>query len=114
MSRLKNKTNTSEDNSKSEEKQDLKAIPKPKICCIDIDDDAFPTFANPDFSASSASGWSAGINWYLNRNVRLNASYSYTTFEGGGGTGIGGGTVAPAIVTRQPEQVFFTRVQLSF
>ncbi len=69
---------------------------------------------NPDFSASSASGWSAGTNCYLNRNVRLNASYSYTPFSGGGGTGIGGGTVAPAIVTRQPEQGFFTRVQLAF
>lgn len=80
-----------------------------RYTALDIDDDAFPTFSNPDFSASSASGWSAGINWYLNRNLRLNASYSYTTFTGGGG-----GTVAPAIVTRQPEQAFFTRVQLSF
>ena len=85
-----------------------------RYTALNLDDDAFPTFANPAFSASSASGWSAGINWYLNRNVRLNASYSYTTFEGGGGTGVGGGTVAPAIVTRQPEQVFFTRVQLAF
>ncbi len=81
-----------------------------RYTALNIDDNAFPIFSNPDFSASSASGWSAGINWYFNRNLRLNASYSYTTFTGGGG----GGTVAPAIVTRQPEQVFFTRVQLSF
>jgi phosphate-selective porin OprO/OprP len=85
-----------------------------RYTALDIDDDAFPIFSNPNFSASSASGWSAGINWYLNRNVRLNASYSYTTFTGGGGAGIGGGTVAPAIVARQPEQVLFTRIQLSF
>ena len=85
-----------------------------RYTALDIDDEAFPIFSNPNFSAASASGWSAGINWYLNRNIRLNASYTYTKFEGGGGVGVGGGTVAPAIVTRQPEQVFFTRVQLSF
>ena len=85
-----------------------------RYTALEVDDDAFPIFSNPNFSASSASGWSAGINWYLNRNIRLNASYSYTTFEGGGGAGAGGGAVAPAIVSRQPEQVFFTRLQLSF
>ncbi|MBC8002501.1 MAG: porin, partial [Opitutaceae bacterium] len=85
-----------------------------RYSALDVDDDAFPTFSNPNYSASSATGWSAGINWYLHRNIRLNASYSYTTFTGGGGAGPGGGAVAPAIVTRQPEQVFFTRVQLSF
>ena len=82
-----------------------------RYTALNIDPDAFPTFSNPNFSASAASGWSAGINWYLNRNIRLNASYSCTTFTGGGG---GGSAVAPAIVARQPEQVFFTRVQLSF
>jgi phosphate-selective porin OprO/OprP len=77
---------------------------------LDIDDDAFPLFSNPDASASEARAWSAGLNWYLNRNLRINASYSHTTFSGGGGKG----TSAPAAVTRQPEEVFFTRVQLTF
>jgi len=76
---------------------------------LDIDDSAFPTFANPA-SASGAQAWSAGLNWYLNKNIMLKASYSRTTFAGGGGVG----TAAPASVTRQPEQVFFTRLQLSF
>lgn len=76
---------------------------------LDIDDSAFPTFANPA-SASGAQAWSTGLNWYLNRNVMIKASYSRTTFTGGGGVG----TTAPAIVVRQPEQVFFTRMQLSF
>jgi phosphate-selective porin OprO and OprP len=77
---------------------------------LNIDEDAFPLFANPATSASAARGWSAGLNWYLNRNVMLKLSYSQTRFEGGGGAGLS----APASVTRQNENVFFTRVQLAF
>ena len=77
---------------------------------LDIDNAAFPVFANPATSASAAQAWSAGLNWYLNKNIRLNASFSHTTFTGGGGAG----TTAPAIVTRQPENTFFTRLQLAF
>jgi phosphate-selective porin OprO/OprP len=77
---------------------------------LDIDNDAFPVFANPDTSASRAQAWSVGLNWFLNKNIRLNASYSHTTFTGGGGAG----SSAPATVTRQAESVFFTRIQLAF
>jgi phosphate-selective porin OprO/OprP len=77
---------------------------------LDIDKDAFPVFSNPATSASSAKAWSAGLNWYLNKNIRVNTSFSHTTFTGGGGAG----TTAPAITTRQPENVFFTRIQLAF
>jgi phosphate-selective porin OprO/OprP len=77
---------------------------------LDIDNSAFPVFANPATSASAAQAWSAGLNWYLNKNIRVNASFSHTTFTGGGGAG----TTAPAIVTRQPENAFFTRIQLAF
>ena len=77
---------------------------------LDIDNDTFPLFSNPLTSASAAKSWSAGLNWYLNRNLRLNASYSRTTFTGGGDAG----TTSPATVTRQPEEVFLTRAQLAF
>lgn len=77
---------------------------------LEIDKATFPVFANPAASASAAHAWSAGLNWYLNKNLRVNASYSHTTFTGGGGAG----TTAPATVTRQPEDVVFTRVQLAF
>jgi phosphate-selective porin OprO/OprP len=77
---------------------------------LDVDKDAFPFFSNPAVSASSAKAWSVGLNWYLNRNIRVNASYSRTTFTGGGGAG----TSVPAAVTQHPEEVFFTRVQLAF
>ncbi len=77
---------------------------------LKIDNAAFPAFANPATSASAAQAWSSGLNWYLNKNIRVDASFSHTTFTGGGGAG----TTAPAIVTRQPENVFFTRIQLAF
>ena len=77
---------------------------------LDIDSSAFPYFANPATSARSASAWSVGLNWYLNRNVMVKTSFSHTTFNGGGGAG----TSAPATITRNPESVVFTRIQLAF
>jgi phosphate-selective porin OprO/OprP len=76
---------------------------------LDVDDDVFPMFADPGASASAAQAWAVGLNWYWNRNVRWNASFSRTTFTGGGE-----GNSGPAAVTRQPEEVLFTRLQLSF
>ena len=76
---------------------------------LNVDGSAFPTFASSAASASSAHAWSAGINWYLNRNIRLNASFSHTMF--GGYTG---GTPAVPVVPEQAENVFFTRIQLAF
>ncbi len=73
---------------------------------LSIDSSAFPNFANPASSASEAKAWAAGLNWYLNRNIRVNTSFSRTTFTGGTGSG--------ATVTKQPENVFFTRIQLGF
>ncbi len=48
---------------------------------LDIDEDAFPIFADPTTSASQADNWAAGLNWYLNRNVKFVFSYDNTTFE---------------------------------
>jgi phosphate-selective porin OprO and OprP len=80
---------------------------------LDIDNAAFTgnAFANSATSASAAQAWSAGLNWYLNKNIRLDASFSHTTFTGGG---LNTATTAPGVVTRQPENVFFTRIQLAF
>ncbi len=78
---------------------------------LDLDKATFPTFANPGVSAQAAQSWAVGFNWYLNKNIRINASYSRTDFTGGGA---GKATTAPGIVTRQPEQVLFTRLQLAF
>jgi phosphate-selective porin OprO and OprP len=73
---------------------------------LNIDRSAFATFASSTASASSAHAWSAGLNWYLNRNIRLNASFSHTVFSGYTG--------ATPAVPAQAENVFFTRIQLAF
>ena len=77
---------------------------------LDVDKAAFPAFANPATSASGARAWAVGLNWYLNKNIRVNTSFSRTTFTGGGGAS----TSVPAAVTQHPEDVLFTRIQLSF
>jgi phosphate-selective porin OprO/OprP len=77
---------------------------------LDIDRNAFPLFSDPLTSAHAAQEWSVGLNWYLNRNVKVSTSFSHTHFEGGGGKG----SSAPASVTRQNENLLFTRVQLAF
>ncbi|MGD1088091.1 MAG: porin [Verrucomicrobiota bacterium] len=78
---------------------------------LNVDKAAFPDFANPATSASGAQAWAVGLNWYLNSNIRVNASFSRTTFTGGGTTTA---TTPPNSVASHPEEVFFTRVQLSF
>lgn len=71
---------------------------------LDIDDDAFPRFADPDVAASEATGWSFGLNWYLTGNLKLVANYTQTAFEGGAAAG----------ADREDEKAFFTRAQFSF
>ena len=78
---------------------------------LDIDHAAFPYFSNPTTSASGAQAWGVGLNWYLNKNLRADASFSHTTFTGGGSSS---STTAPGSVSSHPENVFFTRLQLSF
>ncbi len=74
---------------------------------LDVDNKAFPIYANPQTSASEAKAWAVGLNWYLNKNIRFNTSFAHTAFEG---------NINPkaATVTRQPEEVVFTRLQLAF
>ncbi len=79
---------------------------------LDIDRNAFPLFSDPNTSAKSAHAYSVGLNWWLNRNVRVLTSFTHTEFKGGGGTV--GNQTAPGAVTRQPENTLFTRVQLAF
>ncbi len=71
---------------------------------LDVDDGAFPLFADPATSASEATAWAVGFNWYLNRNIRAAANFFHTDFRGG----------RLGTVTAQDEKVFLTRIQLSF
>lgn len=71
---------------------------------LDIDDETFPMFANPDSSASEANAFGVGLNWYANRNVRTSLNYVHTDFKGG----------ANGTATREDENAVLTRLQLAF
>jgi phosphate-selective porin OprO/OprP len=71
---------------------------------LDIDDETFPTYANPGTSATEANSFGMGLNWYANRNVRTSLNYIHTDFKGGDN-----GTV-----TREDENAILTRLQLAF
>jgi phosphate-selective porin OprO/OprP len=70
---------------------------------LDIDDDAFPLFASPSGSAGKAKGLGLGVNWHLNKQIKVLVSYEHTTFEGGAETG-----------DRAPEDFVVTRFQHAF
>jgi len=79
---------------------------------LDIDNDTFlgdgaTRFANPSTQASKATSWGVGLNWYLNRNVRLFLDYDQTKFDGGAGT-------VAAVTDRQIEHFLSTRFQVVF
>jgi phosphate-selective porin OprO/OprP len=75
---------------------------------LDIDDDAFvggaDSFANPASSASKASAWGVGVNWYLTQNYKWSLNYDVTSFEGGAANG----------ADRPDEQALFTRFAVGF
>lgn len=71
---------------------------------LDIDDAAFPTFADPATSASQVSSVTLGANWYLNRAIKLSLNYEYSDFDGG----------SAAAVTSRDEHAILSRVQLNY
>lgn len=74
---------------------------------LDVDDDTFKyngAFANPSTSASKATEWALGLNWYLNPNIKLMADYAQTYFDGGAARGR----------DRPTEKAFLTRFQYQF
>jgi phosphate-selective porin OprO/OprP len=77
-----------------------------RYASLKIDDNAFPIFADPGASASEATAWDVGVNWYLNKTVRATFDYFQTRF----------GTLLPptSVLLRQDERAFVTRLQLAF
>ncbi len=74
-----------------------------RVSQLNVDDNAFPTFANSATSAKAAAAWGVGLNWYLNRNVKASLDYDQTRFSGGHSSG-----------DRENERAIMARVQVSF
>ncbi|MEQ1887842.1 MAG: porin [Alphaproteobacteria bacterium] len=70
----------------------------------DVDNDAFPRFANLGVAATRAQSYGGGLNWYVSENLKLIANYDFTTFKSG----------APGGKDRPDEQALFTRAQVRF
>lgn len=75
-----------------------------RVSQLNLDPSLFPVFANPLASVTEALEWSVGLNWYLNRNIKLTLDYSHVSFEGG--------EQNPS--TLQDENLLFSRVQFGF
>ncbi len=70
-----------------------------------VDDEAFTKgFASVATSAKKAKSWGAGLNWYVNNNLRLASNYVVTSFDGGAASGN----------DRPAEKVVLSRVQVTF
>ena len=66
------------------------------------------SYADSKVSAKQASAWAAGINWYLNRNLKLALDYEETRFDGGWVN------AANFVEDRPTEKVVSSRLQIAF
>ncbi|AVP99918.1 porin [Ahniella affigens] len=71
---------------------------------LDVDDDAFPIFADANAAATKARAYGLGLNWYLNSNLKLVLNHTHTDFDGGAAAG----------ADRRVEDTVFTRLQFAF
>ncbi len=71
---------------------------------LTVDDEAFPTFANPARSARKAKEWAVGLNWYAERRIKIAVNYGQTSFDGGAAGG----------ADRDTEKALLTRFQVAF
>jgi phosphate-selective porin OprO/OprP len=70
---------------------------------LDLDDDAFPIFASASSSVTREQAAGVGLNWYLNKQIKVAVNYEHTTFDGGAADG-----------DRKSEDFFVTRFQHAF
>lgn len=75
-----------------------------RVSQLDVDNDAFPIFANPATAATEALSYGVGVNWHLNRNLKVTLNYGHTDFDAAPGNPF----------ATQSEDVILSRVQFSF
>ncbi|HZV61908.1 MAG TPA: porin [Methylophilaceae bacterium] len=69
-----------------------------------FDDAAAARFASATSTTESAESWAAGVNWYLNKFVKLQTTFEQTKFD----------SAFANVRDRDTERVLFSRFQVSF
>ncbi len=70
---------------------------------LHIDEDTFPTYADPSRSVERIRAVGAVVTWHWHKGIKLQFNYEHSWFEGGAVTG-----------DRKAEESLFTRVATSF
>lgn len=74
-----------------------------RVHTLRLDDQTFPTYADPLRAHRQAFGWGAGLNWHLNSAVRVMVDFERTTFDAAPG---GGRPVAENLILSRFQLVF--------
>jgi len=80
-----------------------------RVAVLDIDDAAFGTFADPSVSASKATSFAVGANWYLSKVSRVSVDFTHTKFD----LATGGAPAATSPI-KNAENALLARYQLNF
>jgi len=76
-----------------------------RVDALTVDSDAFKDgFADPSASSRQALEWMFGVNWYPNRNLKMQLDYERTSFAGG----------APGGRDREGESAILSELQVAF
>ena len=79
---------------------------------LNIDDKAFPRYANPSTNADEATSADLGLNWYLSKAIRFTFDF-YNTKFGFNQAAAAKPPAAPSVL-HQNEKAFISRFQVSF
>ena len=80
-----------------------------RVAVLDIDDASFGTFADANSSATKATSFAVGANWYLSKVSRLSLDFTHTKFD----LATGAAPAATAVV-KGNENAILARYQLNF
>lgn len=71
---------------------------------LNLDDDTFPTYADPDRAVAGIQSWAVGVNWHMQKYLKTSLTYEQTSFDSGGADG----------TDREDERTLFARMQVNF
>jgi phosphate-selective porin OprO/OprP len=80
-----------------------------RVAVLDIDDASFGTFADANSSATKATSFAVGANWYLSKVSRVSVDYAHTKFDLAPG-----GVPSATSPIKDSENAILARYQLNF